>query len=192
MAKGIRSIYPIYIAEISPGRAVSRSMRYYHWDTLVRELDATIKLKATNRHEYVFLGHIPLEAITWYGTVEESERHCFEDEDDDEDYGIEQDEEEQEGDSPFLTIPLSIRSYINEKFLDSLLDSELLDSPLISMTELQPGRADGQDPEEGKEEVEEAELESEEQTEYLFGYEEDDEDEEDNQLEEDLFSFFLS
>jgi len=142
VAKGIRCIYPIYIAEISPGRAVSGSMRYYHWGTLVHELDATIEFKATNRHEYVFLGHIPPEAITWYGTVEESERHCFEDEDDDEDYGIEQDKEEQEGDSPFLTIPLSIRSYINKKFLDSLLDSELLSSPLISMTELQPRRAD--------------------------------------------------
>lgn len=93
VAKRIRRIDPIYIAEISPGRAVSGSMRYYHWHELVRELDANIEHKARNYHETVFLGQIPQEAITWYGTVEESERHCFEDEEEDED--SEQDEDEE-------------------------------------------------------------------------------------------------
>ncbi|KAF8810655.1 hypothetical protein BYT27DRAFT_7253526 [Phlegmacium glaucopus] len=64
VAKGIKlgRRNPIHIAEISPGRARSGSMRYYHWDTLVCELDARIEYKAINYNETVFLGHIPAEA----------------------------------------------------------------------------------------------------------------------------------
>jgi hypothetical protein len=98
-----------YIAEISPGRAVSGSLRYYHWFELVREVGANIEHKAKNYHETVFLGRIPQEAITWYGTVEESERHSFEDEeedtsfedkdeDDDEEDEDEEDEDEEDED----------------------------------------------------------------------------------------------
>ena len=100
VAKKVKRRDPVYIAEISPGRAVSGSIRYYHWCELVRELDADIERKAMNYHETVFLGQIPQEAITWYGTVEEAERHCFEDDEDseeeEEDSELEQDEEEYE------------------------------------------------------------------------------------------------
>ena len=114
VAKRIRRRDPIYIAEISPGRAVSGSIRYYHWCELVRELGADIGHKARNYHETVFLGRIPQEAITWYGTVEESERHSFEDDEEDEDFEQEQEEEcedseddeeeddEEEGDGPLF------------------------------------------------------------------------------------------
>ena len=116
VAKKIRRIDPIYIAEISPGRAVSGSIRYYHWCELVRELDADIEHKARNYHETVFLGQIPREAITWYGTVEEAERHSFEDDEDfeqeqeqEEEYASEEDEEDEEkGDGPLFYYP-SIR-----------------------------------------------------------------------------------
>ena len=84
VAKKIRRLDPIYIAEISPGRALSGSIRYYHWYELVHELNAKIEHKAKNSHEFVFLGQIPLEAITWYGTVEESELHNFEEEQEEE------------------------------------------------------------------------------------------------------------
>lgn len=97
VAKKIRGIDPIYIAEISPGRAISGSISYYHWFELVRELNAKIEHKARNCHETVFLGQIPQEAITWYGTVEETERHNFideEDEDSEQDQGEEYDEDE--------------------------------------------------------------------------------------------------
>lgn len=102
VAKKIRSKYPIYIAEISPGRAVSGSIRYYHWFKLVDVLNAKIEHKAKNYHETVFLKEIPQEAITWYGTVEEAEKHNFEDEED-EDPEQEQDEDEEEkGDAPLF------------------------------------------------------------------------------------------
>ena len=54
------------------------------------ELNAVIERKAMNHHETVFLEQIPQEAITWYGTLEEAEGHCFEDE------GDEDSEQEQE------------------------------------------------------------------------------------------------
>jgi len=132
VAKTIRSIDPVYIAEISPGRAVSGSIRYYHWDELVRELDADIERKATNDHETVFLGQIPQEAITWYGTVEEAEGHDFEDEEEDEDF--EQEEEEYEEDNEE-----------SEEFPNFLLS-------LISRLKM------GSDEQEGEEETEEANL----------------------------------
>lgn len=93
VAKKIRRNDPIFIAEISPGRAISGSIRYYHWFELVRELNAKIEHKAKNYHETVFLGQIPQEAITWYGTLEESERHNFEDEEEDDDSDSEQEQE---------------------------------------------------------------------------------------------------
>lgn len=96
VAKRIKRFDPIYIAEISPGRAISGSIRYYHWSALVHELDASINHKARNYHETVFLGQIPQEAVTWYGTVEESERHCFEDEEEDQDFEQEQEEYEED------------------------------------------------------------------------------------------------
>ena len=74
-------------------------MCYYHWCELVRELDADIEEKAMNDHEFVFLGKIPQEAITWYGTVEESERHFFKREEEHEDF--EQVHQKLEGDSLF-------------------------------------------------------------------------------------------
>lgn len=96
VAKRIRRFDPIYIAEISPGRAIRGSIRYYHWHELVHELNANIEHKAKNYHEYVFLGKIPRKAITWYGTVEEYERRTFEDEEEDEDLEQEQEEEFEE------------------------------------------------------------------------------------------------
>lgn len=126
VAKKIKRKDPIYIAEISPGRAVSGSIRYYRWCELVGKLDARIERKAMNSHESVFLGQIPREAITWYGTVEEAERHCFEDEEEDEDFEQEKEEEyeeeeevsdqEQNGDSSTF-LSFYILHVINEKKL---------------------------------------------------------------------------
>ena len=98
VAKGMTRMNPIHIAEISPGCAVSGSMLYYHWFELVHELDADIVHTARNYHETVFLNRIPQEAITWYGRVEEAERHFFEDEDEDEDFEDEDEEYEYEED----------------------------------------------------------------------------------------------
>lgn len=116
VANRIRRSDPIYIAEISPGRAVSGSIRYYHWFELVRELSAKIEHKAKNFHETVFLGQIPQEAITWYGTVEECERHNFEDEAENEDSQQEQEEEyeneykeeDEEGEGPLFYFSIII------------------------------------------------------------------------------------
>ena len=81
----------IYISQrYHRGCAVSGSIRYYHWFELVAELNAVIERKAMNHHETVFLEQTPQEAITWYGTLEEAEGHCFEDE------GDEDSEQEQE------------------------------------------------------------------------------------------------
>ncbi|KAF8810652.1 hypothetical protein BYT27DRAFT_7336599 [Phlegmacium glaucopus] len=152
VANGImsRSNDPIHIAEISPGRALSGSMHYYDWDKLVFELDASIEYKAMNDHETVFLGHIPAEAITWYGTVQESEEHCFEDEEEDdldEDYEQEQYEYSTGDGPPFATLSQNIND--NPDDIDYLVN-------LTSKLEI-----DGhwQDSEEGEEDAEEAEGE---------------------------------
>ena len=131
VAKKIKRRDPVYIAEISPGRAVSGSIRYYHWCELVRELDADIERKAMNYHETVFLGQIPKEAVTWYGTVEEAERHYFEDDEDSEDSEEEEEEEdseqeqeeeyeedeEQKGDSPLFHFSIINVHMLTKKFL---------------------------------------------------------------------------
>jgi len=107
---------PLYIAEISPGRAVSGTICYYRWFELVAELDADVEYKAMNYHETVFLGRIPLKAITWYGRLEEAERHSFEDEEEDddseEDEYDEDDEDEDEDDSEEGDGPLFYPSII--------------------------------------------------------------------------------
>ena len=116
VAKKLRRLDPIYIAEISPGRAISGSISFYHWSELVRELNAKIEHKAMNYHETVFLGQIPQEAITWYGTVEECERHNFEDEAENEDSQQEQEEEyedeykeeDEEGEGPLFYFSIII------------------------------------------------------------------------------------
>jgi hypothetical protein len=157
VAKKIRRTDPIYIAEISPGRATSGSIRYYHWFELVRELNANIEHKAKNNHETVFLGQIPQEAITWYGTVEESERHNFEEEEDEdseqeqeEEYEEEEHEEEEyyeedEGEGyPSIIVHILTKT--------RLMNSELL----RLMSQLKMDRYDEQDSE-GEEETEEVE-----------------------------------
>lgn len=157
VANRIRRSDPIYIAEISPGRAVSGSIRYYHWFELVRELSAKIEHKAKNFHETVFLGQIPQEAITWYGTVEEAEGHNFEDEGD-EDFEQEQEgeydededdeDEDEKGDGPLFY--QSLYHFANIIFL---VNSELLS--LMSQLKMDSERDDEEEDEEETEEVEE-------------------------------------
>ncbi|KAF8810648.1 hypothetical protein BYT27DRAFT_7253519 [Phlegmacium glaucopus] len=103
VAKGMMSrctlADPIHIAEISPDRAISGSMRYYHWDSLVYELDARIEDKDRNYHETESEEHCfedegrdegyeqgKYKDLEQYKTVQESEENCFEDEEENEDY----------------------------------------------------------------------------------------------------------
>jgi hypothetical protein len=57
---------PVHIAVIRPGRVPTGTMRYYHWNTLVHDLGASISNKARNPNEYEFLGSIPAETIVEY------------------------------------------------------------------------------------------------------------------------------